>query len=225
MDIKKVLGVRAWNALAAPSVLEIRNATVATLHERLSAVEASPRDSFIARIVSCLGSRAVTSIEEQRIALVKLAIARLPESLPSIEAIILGESEEFDPEVLFSFFCFLDEVPDLPVDAGVENKICRMVVSYLRAAKSNAAQAPWMAGDLLGAHWPPSSGVDALCNLAKTARYVVGRSAAIHGLSHALEAAPGYREAIMSVLAQVSRDDRSESVRLFAQAVFEGKRF
>ena len=179
--------------------------------------------SLLDKTASALGSRVVVSTEDLRIALVKLAIALLPDSLHLIRAVIIDERNKYDPELRFTLFCFLSEVPDLSIGEEIEGEICSAVSSFLSEVRSKAAQAPWMAGDLLGAHWRAEPGVFALCDVTKRARFVAGREAGIHGLSHALERSPDFQDSIRRVLNEIAHGDRSGRVRRYAQAVLEGK--
>jgi hypothetical protein len=181
------------------------------------------KSTLLERTTSALESEAVVSSEDLRIAVVKLAIALLPDSLPLIRAAIIGERDKYDPEVRFSLFCFLGEVPGLSLGEAIEEELCGVVSAFLAEVRTNVAQAPWMAGDLLGAHWRAAPGVSALCGVAKRARFVVGREAGIHGLSHALERSPDLQDSIHRVLQEIAHGDRSARVRRYARAVLEGK--
>ena len=179
--------------------------------------------ALLKRAASALESKAVVTSEDLRVGLVKVAIALLPDSLPLVRAVIIDERHKYDPEVRFSLFCFLGDLPGLSIGEAIEEEICGCVSTFLAEVRTNAGQAPWMAGDLLGSHWRAAPGVSALCGVAKEARFVIGREAAIHGLSHALERSPELRASIHSVLNEIADADRSGRVRRYARAVLDGK--
>jgi hypothetical protein len=223
MELKGLLGPQGWSALGKPSLNDMRTAPVAVLRAGVDAMRRASKLALLGRTSSALESKVVVSSEDLRIALVKLAISLLPDSLPLIRTLILDDHDRYDPEVRFSLFCFLAEVPRLSVGEAIEEEICEVVSAFLAEVRTNAAQAPWMAGDLLGAHWRAAPGVSALCSVAKEARFVIGREAGIHGLSHALERSPELQDSIHRVLSEIAHEDRSGRVRRYARAVLEGK--
>ena len=91
-------------------------------------------------------------------------------------------------EIRFDIFCFLDQVRELAAAEEHLGFVPHLVENYLSTTRSNAGQAAWMAGDLLGDHWPAREAVPTLLRLAEHARFAAGRKSAIHGLSHAIEA-------------------------------------
>ena len=100
------------------------------------------------------------------------------------------------------------------------DSVLALVEAYLMSTNSAVASAAWMAGDLLGDHWDLRQSLPILTRLATQARYVAGRDAAIHGLSRALaRARKASQWAIVQVLKDVSRHDRSRRVRSHARGI------
>jgi hypothetical protein len=223
LTLKALLVHPRWSALGEPLVSDIRTAPVASLRREVEAMTNASKAGLLKKTASALESKAVVTSEDLRVGLVKVAIALLPDSLPLIRTVIIDERNRYDPEVRFSLFCFLGEILGLSIGEAIEEEICDLVSTFLAEVRTNAAQAPWMAGDLLGSHWRAAPGVSALCEVAKEARFVVGREAAIHGLSHALERSPELHDSIHRVLNEIADADRSGRVRRYARSVLDGK--
>lgn len=159
-----------------------------------------------------------------RISLVKLLIAALPQSASLISRRVIEAEGRYADEVRFSIFCFLDQIRLLPAGANHDDFVLELVGDFLQNVRSNTAHAAWMAGDLLGDHWPLELSVPALLRLAEGARFVAGRDSAIHGLSHAIGASSTKRaNEIRSILARVARSDRSGVVRASARLALTGR--
>jgi hypothetical protein len=155
--------------------------------------------------------------DEECAALAKLLVAMLPETLRVVLTLV---SQRRPPEVLFSLFCFLDQSQLLNLSPSVIAEIPRAVGAYLLEADTEAAQAPWMAGDLLGDHWSVEAALPILLKAAEEGRYAAGRAGAIHGLSHALERVGKPKQwEIVGTLKRIASNDRSQRVRAYAQGV------
>lgn len=223
MKFTDALDREEWLALGEPSVSDVRLESVAVAHARFDAMARPKRAALLGALAVALKSKDALSSEDFRIALLKLVIGLLPDSLALIREIVLDERANYDPEVRFSLFCFLDEVPGLSLGDEIGRNICQTVTTYLCNVRSDAGMAAWMAGDLLGEHWPAKPGVTALCEVAKGARFVAGRHSAIHGLAHAMGRMPELDGFIRTTLTEVACNDRSERVRREAQEVLDGR--
>jgi hypothetical protein len=103
--------------------------------------------------------------------------------------------------------------------------VLRLVEEYLCHVQRDTARAAWMAGDLLGEHWPLDQSLPSLRATAMKARYRAGREAALHGLSHALgRAAKRDQWSILETLKHVAAFDRSRKVRNYATSIMEDLR-
>jgi hypothetical protein len=107
----------------------------------------------------------------------------VPESSKTIKYLIQRNATQGDAEIHFSLFCFLDKLSTLPSESTLEAELPLLLERYLIDSKSNYGSAAWMAGDLLGDHWPLRESMPILSKAAKQGRYVAGRVAAIHGIA------------------------------------------
>jgi len=157
--------------------------------------------------------------ENVRILLAKGIVALLPDSMTQVEQLLNSKSREA-AEAQFSLFAFLDDAAPRLKRAEDRKKVLRLVLDYLLGAKHNVAWAPWMAGDLLGDHWPFDESTPLLMEAAKHGRFVAGREAALHGISQALERVPKQLQwELVGTLKTVAVTDRSARLRRYAQAL------
>jgi hypothetical protein len=160
--------------------------------------------------------------EATRVAVVKVAVALMPDSEALIVRTLDARDRESDYENHFTLFCFLDAIQEDPVLRQPARRIPRIVGNYLMGVRSDTALAAWMAGDLLGDHWDGPEGVTILQEVLKKAGSPVARRAAVHGLAHRLSVTRGKSRArIASVLRNTSRHDRSEAVRAYARLILD----
>lgn len=209
--------------MSAPAgALNLRTADVAQLAQRLAALSAFRRRRLMQLTsTTVLGMpRGVINksrAENLRVALAKTTVALLPDSLDLMRQILANNRTGEFAELQFSLFVFLGDVNGLPGVGSVTETLLALVGGYLRTVKTAAAQAPWMAGDLLGDHWPLEESLPVLADAARFARYVPGRAGALHGLSHALARSDKRAQwRIVEVLQNVARSDRSQHVRASA---------
>lgn len=157
--------------------------------------------------------------EQSRVLVARLFVALLPASLFLIESHLqtTNVSEE-TAELQFSIFVALSELPTLFSGSDLLSKVTDIVRRYLFGIDTNASQAAWMAGDLLGDHWPVSLALPVLLDASKAADHVPGREGAIHGLSHALSRTSKPDQwRIIQALKDVAASDRNDSVRRSAK--------
>jgi hypothetical protein len=162
------------------------------------------------------------SVEEDRVATVRLLVALLPDSLSQIEDWLREQSLELAHEVHFTLFCFLDEVGATPSLSGLRQQVILLLDDYLATVQLDVAYAAWMAGDLLGDHWPATESLPVLLRLATDAKNPVGRKGAIHGLLHLLERVEGSSaetSRITALLERISKKDEDQEVRRYAAFV------
>lgn len=162
--------------------------------------------------------------ENTRVAAAKVMVALVPDSARAIRHWINTRSGKYIYEVHFSLFCFLDDVPRLPSGGAFATEIPSLIEQYLLDVKSKAARAAWMAGDLLGDHWQVTEALPVLMKVAKGARFVVGRDAAVDGLERLLHNLPNSdpaRKSIIALLQDVYKGDRSQEVRTSARVSLE----
>jgi hypothetical protein len=165
-------------------------APIPVLARALQSPDVATGDELIqAAAREVIGSAAAKS-ERQRVSLVKILVALLPRSLSALNDLLIRGNGLDSYEVQFSIFCFLNEHPLIEADTRLRSQLLRSLEVYLRSVRSRAAQAAWMAGDLLGEHWRPEEAVPVLRSVALEVTYVAGREGALHGLAHALERVP-----------------------------------
>lgn len=168
-------------------------------------------------------------LESVRVAIAKILVVLVPDSLDTIKQWINMKRGKYVYEVHFSLFCFLGHIPELPNGKGVAGQILPLVEYYLLQVASETAYAAWMAGDLLGDHWTLKEAIPLLVKAAKEAKFVAGRKGALHGLAHVLNNleeshSPDFIDAknkITILLQQISENDRSQEIRKDAQRILE----
>lgn len=157
--------------------------------------------------------------ESLRIVLAKALVALLPESIPQLEQLLRPDAKGA-AEAQFSVFAFLDEAAPLLTRREDRHEVLSLVSQYLLNVSTDVARAPWMAGDLLGDHWPFEESTPLLMHAARHAHFVAGREGALHGVSHALERVPKRLQwQLVDTLKTVAEGDRSARLRRYAQAI------
>lgn len=155
-----------------------------------------------------------------RIATIKLLVGAAPYSAHIIEKLLIDKANRNAYEIHFTLFCYLHELKNLPATKRVCSRVLSQIKSYLLQIERDTSRAAWMAGDLLGDHWLLKESLPVLLGVAKEAKYVAGREAAVDGLGKALKrvgASSVYRKQILSLLKHISNSDRSKKVRRAAK--------
>lgn len=162
-----------------------------------------------------------TALENEwsRVLIARMLVALVPSSLVLIESQLhTVKVSDQQAELQFSIFVALSELPALRDDSQTLSLITDVLRRYLVEIETGAAQAAWMAGDLLGDHWPLNLALPVLIDTSKTAEHVAGREGAVHGLSHALARASKLDQwKIVQVLKDVAGSDTNDSVRRSAE--------
>lgn len=122
-----------------------------------------------------------------RVAVSKVCIALLPDSLSLIEKWLKCKSKRGACEVHFSLFVFCYEIQNFECLKECKFRFLKLIKSYLMDSKADTSQAVWMAGESLGDDWCVAESLPILMRILKEAPHVVAREAALHGLSHALK--------------------------------------
>jgi hypothetical protein len=186
--------------------------------ESVQQLDEGNRSHLLELCEAAFGDARLRAHEPTRRAAATAVVALVPASAETIRRWVDARSGKGIYEVHFSIFCFLDWVPRLAYGAEFASEVLSLVEAYLLEVRSEAAQAAWMAGDLLGDHWEEKQALPVLIRAAREARYVAGRKGAVHGLYH-IALAPESDSACkssMSVLRHASRNDRSVGVRSMA---------
>ncbi|MEW5884624.1 MAG: hypothetical protein AB1725_10430 [Armatimonadota bacterium] len=158
----------------------------------------------------------------------KVLLAAVPESLHHLKDLVLGRiGSEQDR---FVCFCHVEETV-MPIGAPARRQLLSWVEEYLLTVKSQAGYGAWMAGDLLGEHWPSlREAVPVLARAILEGRYAAGRLGALHGSAHAivrLSSGGGWRflflrDQLLNALRTVADKDRSSRARATARDVLDG---
>lgn len=165
-------------------------------------------------------SRAM-SCEKTRVAVAKVVVSCVPTSQTLVSQLLAKRTTDQDYEMHFSLFCFLDQVRNIPWAEEFASQVPTLVESYLMHIATDRAEAAWMAGDLLGDHWPSNEGIPPLVRIAENGRHVAGRQGAIHGLEQAMKNLgddPRRRE-IVSLLVELASNDPEPRIRQYASLV------
>lgn len=147
----------------------------------------------------------------------------LPDSITVISALLRPARSREDAEVHFSLFTCLDEVSPGPQHRATREAVLQLLERYLVNVRSDVAHAAWMAGDLLGDHWPAAESIPVLIRVSAGAHYPAGRKGALHGLSYAVERAPKRMQwEIRKTIKRVADADQSRRIRQYAQMCLDG---
>lgn len=194
-------------------------ASVGEIARSLAGLRVNRRVAEARAIGLLLHHSEVTQDEALRVLLAKTLVALLPNSLDVIRSILREDQAQGLAEAQFSLFCFLDHAID-GRDSPTRVAVLDLVEGYLLNVRSDEAQAAWMAGDLLGEHWPLNESLRVLNTAALNARFRAGREGALHGLSHALARSSKRDQwSIVDVLKRVSTSDRSLHMRRYAESI------
>lgn len=153
--------------------------------------------------------------ELSRIVASRVIAALLPESLGLVRTLLSASGDTLAlGELRFSAFVALSDLAQDPQLQSFIPQVAPSVESFLLGASSDLGESAWMAGDMLGDHWPLTEGLPVLLRVAREARHSAGRLGAIHGLSHALGRATKHQQwEIVGVLKAVVAEADDESVR------------
>jgi hypothetical protein len=160
--------------------------------------------------------------DTSRISIIQVLVASAPRSKHVIERLIANTYGRKAYEIQFTLFCILDELNNLPEGRELRSFVLDWVGNYLIRVKHDTAHAAWMAGDMLGHHWPLKQSLPILIKVTKEAKFVSGREAAVDGLGKALKRvgkSSRHHKQILTLLQQVSISDRSENLRQWTQYI------
>lgn len=159
-----------------------------------------------------------------RVACVKILVTLLPFTLDLFEKYLKIRHGKQAYEIHFTIFCFLDELNVTHFSSKSKQRVLEAISEYLNNVRSEAGNAAWMAGDLLGDHWESDQAVEILLAIVQKGRYVAGRLGALHGLEERLRHTIGrssLAKTIIGALGKVSHCDKSLRVRLYASHILQ----
>jgi hypothetical protein len=187
-----------------------------SLATHLRGLSSGQRDLLAARCKRALRT-ALVRITRTRVAICKTLCAAAPESADVVRRLLDVRQDKDSYEVQFSLFCFLNEVPRIPGARRFAREIPGLVEKYLMNVRAETGRAAWMAGHMMGDHWPKrSEAVRVLTNVVSRAQYAAGRRAAAMALEELLTEDIGsrMRKEILTSLNEVKRSDGRTSTRL-----------
>ncbi|MEI6433081.1 MAG: hypothetical protein WCP07_12920, partial [bacterium] len=154
-----------------------------------------------------------------RLPVVRIVVALMPLSIPLITRWLQDKKRR---EIHFTLFCYLDWASVLPEGDASRSEALRLVERYLLETDSEAASAAWMAGDLLGDHWPVMESLPVLIRILQQGRYVAGRKGALYGVEMMLknpDLAPYDRKRLIASVKVVRSHDRSVRLQSTARSM------
>ena len=186
----------------------------------VSELDSSSRHELLECCSNVLEDRDKGKVEFMRVLAVRILVGLLPDSVGVVLRWIQERPDQYSSEVRFTLFCYLDWVNEIRQASQATRAILVALENYLLRASSGTARAPWMAGDMLGAHWDTEQALPILLRAVSEGMYASGRLAAAHGLRMLLERpelSSSARTNIKTTLNAIARHDRSRFVRLAAQ--------
>ena len=189
--------------------------------KRMQEMDYKKQQHIIAICNNVLSDDNVVGDEPARVSAIRIIVALLPSSWPTIEKWLKIHPRKLHYEIQFTFFCYLDWAMELPTSSELLEKIVTSVSEYLKSVRYDTAKAAWMAGDLLGDHWQLEEAWPALSIVVTDAKYVVGRIAGLHGIEMILAKDNiGFIQGeIINLLHKVEKNDPSYKVRCMANTI------
>lgn len=196
-------------------------ASVGELRSGIALKERHTRTRLLARLAEVVGLASELTAERDRILVARLLVSLLPDSLELLQHILRsGHQGETLAELQFSTFVALSDGLGSEITPAIHLSLLDLIQTFLLQIASDDAQAAWMAGDLLGDHWPIEASLPILFHAAKHAHHAAGREGALHGLSHALLRVTKQQQwEIIGLVRQLAQTDRSASVRSYAASI------
>jgi hypothetical protein len=160
-----------------------------------------------------------TKEENVRIGIVKLLISLIPESFLLIKKALSLKRNKDDYELHFTIFCYLDDALITNNNSMIE-ELTALLIDYLAKIKVRTARASWMAGHLLGDHWPAEKSLQALLKLATNAKSRISRESAIYGLRDLYQRVNRiHKSQIKSQIEKMGKNDRSKNIRSLSKVI------
>ena len=194
---------------------------VLELQRRVSGAGALTRQRLVEMLAGSLEDAGALATEPSRVLQARLLVALLPASITIVERLLSKvEPDSTTAELQFSLLVALEDLPDMHEGSTLVERVAPSIEGYLLQVREDSAQAAWMAGDLLGDHWPLEIALPVLLGVSRTATHVAGREGAIHGLSHVLKRVDKREQwEIVQTIRQIAERDRSNQVRRYANSV------
>jgi hypothetical protein len=158
------------------------------LARHIAKLPLAKRRLLVRRCRTALQTSSVVRHTRSRVAVCKVLCATAPESAKVIREWLEPGTGRDRYEVQFSLFCFLDRVPENPKARRFARTIPAFVERYLIEVPRPTARTAWMAGHMMGDHWPKrTEAVAVLSRALAGGRYKAGRRAAEMALRDLLD--------------------------------------
>lgn len=151
-----------------------------------------------------------------RVTVVRVMSSLLPKSIDLLSRWLVIHDDTCCYELQFTTFCYIDWIGTLPNTRNYKYSVLDIVKQYLIHVKTSKASAAWMAGHLLGKHWPTVESLPILIAASRHAKYVAGRKASLFGLRDILdltEQSYDVKKSVVECLNEVIAMDTSKYVR------------
>lgn len=174
------------------------------------------RNQLLNKCLKYLKNKKKIAEEDTRIAIIKILIALLPESIQVIKTLINNKSSLIDYEIHFTLFCFVSNIFYIKIEKKIVNEILLLIRDYLINAKYDKAMAVWMVGDLLGDHWKNlNEALNTLLDILKYSKYSEGKKSALHGIEYLYpKMNTERRNIIKNFLKQIRNKEKNETVTI-----------
>lgn len=222
VDRNKLIKLKNWEKSLIDDIVYAYNSQINMINEYYSNIPSNHKNQLIKKI-----SRMVIYDEIKddkiRIGLIKLLISLMPESFNLIKKILELKRNKYDYELHFTIFCYLDDVTYKETKESLD-QLTRVIVDYMKNIRIETAKAAWMAGHLLGDHWPAKKALPALIEIIQDSKNRVGREAAISGLGELYKKVNTIeKKKIVDLLQYLVVNDRSKEVRLLSGVIINLK--
>ncbi len=196
---------------------QLRQSSVSVIRDEIDSKPSKLRGAIRARLTRF--ARQGHSDREVRSGAARGLVALFSELREEVKMMLDSRDIDHWYDIHFTMFSAFEreEMPN-----SVQKEVEDLLADYVKQAVTESGFAAWKAADVLGDEWYTPHTADLLRDSLAKAKYVAGRSAAIHGLAHALNhGTKQLRSASLEALRQSARRDRSAVVRAKAKYVLD----
>lgn len=166
----------------------LRDLATEFLHDQVNHLSHNEGDTLILLCEKLLNDRDYGKVDSNRISVIKLLIALLPNSYYPIKRWLMLEGDNYYYEVQFTLFCFLDDVLSfVPILPEISEDIVNEARDYLNRIPSDEAHNAFMAADMLCNHWRGEDGIRSLIDVVQHGPNPVGVKVARASLKDYME--------------------------------------
>jgi hypothetical protein len=219
----KVIKLNNWGRDLISEITNAYNIQINEIIEYYSGIPPKDKNQLIKNISRMVIYDEIKDVRI-RIGLIKFIIGLIPYSINLIEKILRLNRNKYDYELHFTLFCYIDNIV-YTKDEGLITRLTKVLIYYLKNVKTSTAKAAWMAGHLLGDHWPTHKALPALIEIVRSSGNRIGREAAISGLGELYKRINSKdKKTIISILKDIAKQDPSKEVRLLSEVIINLKK-